>query len=151
MRRQPFPRSLFIRDMCTLQKRSQTLATDFESLNYGPLTTIFTPATSCLTDYYSDGFIFLGNPYDMTAAATHDCYPSKFFDTAYASTYLPFGWYSPGVCPSGWIAAKTATTRDPGLDTYYSDLGWDVPPIPGETTIQCCPRYEDSEPSKYPC
>ncbi|KAE9371654.1 hypothetical protein N431DRAFT_484149 [Stipitochalara longipes BDJ] len=78
-----------------------------------PLTTVFTPAPSCITDYYSSGICFLGQWPDPI---THAC--------------LPSGWdvssqhFSPGICPSGYYIACSSLVS---LGTYT------------ETQATCCP------------
>lgn len=82
-----------------------------------PLTTTFTPSPSCLSDYYwiSNAFISLG------PASTSDCLPSGWQVTSQ--------YFSPGVCPSGYMIACSTTNTIGSLT---------------ETQATCCP-------SSYSC
>lgn len=51
----------------------------------------------------------------------------------------PVGWYSPGVCPSGYSAALVSTTTESALESQYSSDGFSISSIADETTVWCCP------------
>lgn len=95
----------------------------FSFANYGPVTTTYTPPSSCsATDNYRLGYVTQGVPlYDFsrvacTSTADWDCVPSG---TASASVTALVndagqqfvgtgGYYSPGLyCPSGWATVGT--------------------------------------------
>jgi hypothetical protein len=81
-----------------------------------PLTTTFTPSPSCLSDYYTtNSFISLGPP------STSACLPPGW--------QLTSQYFSPGLCPSGYVIACLTT------DTLGSLT---------ETRATCCP-------SSYTC
>ncbi|KAH8695597.1 hypothetical protein BGW36DRAFT_383001 [Talaromyces proteolyticus] len=66
------------------------------------LTTVFTPAASCLTDIYNLTTTSGGTPWIYLqlgpTPTANDCYPSDFTPT-------PAAYYSPGICPSGYQMA----------------------------------------------
>ncbi|KAJ5179922.1 hypothetical protein N7492_003132 [Penicillium capsulatum] len=83
-----------------------------------PLTTTFTPPSACLNDLWqtesdSSKWLHLG-PLNTT-----ECLPSG---------WSPYSYFSPGVCPSGWVMATTSTTSAKGHGGV-------------ETVGTCCPRY----------
>jgi hypothetical protein len=82
-----------------------------------PLTTVFTPPAPCLN-------VLVVSPYtDYTLVyLPHDdsCFPVK---------PETVGFYSPGICPSGYTCACS-------LDTGFQDWTLD----PGESGRRCCPR-----------
>lgn len=102
--------------------------------NLGPLTTTFTPPSTCTQGYYrimerdsevvtlSDGEVSTSSGirnYEMLGPVeTDDCYPDDFVPTE--SVY-----YSPGICPSGY---RAACSNGPEA---FADVR--------ETTITCCP------------
>jgi hypothetical protein len=94
---------------------SSTILTNLPTTSI-PLTTIFTPSSPCLSDYYqyettnSYGYYVLGPPTPSV------CFPSGW---APSSQY-----FSPGLCPSGYIIA-CSTTANIGTIT--------------ETRATCCP------------
>jgi hypothetical protein len=84
-----------------------------------PLTTAFTPPTACLETTTYDGlgyYLAVTHTGYGDGAPTPDatCYPSSFSENA---------TYSPGICPSGWIIAVTASSQ----------------PTNGATAALCCP------------
>ena len=84
-----------------------------------PLTTVFTPPAPCLnvlvvSPYTSDPFFFL--PHDDS------CFPVRPETVRF---------YSPGICPSGYICACS-------LDSGYQEVGLTM--SPGESGRRCCPR-----------
>ena len=83
----------------------------------GPLTTIFTPSN----EYCTTG------PYKYL---TSICMPTSW--ELYSS--LNRGYYSPGICPSGYTSACPRPGGNPSA--IYGP-----PMIPSETAIICCPRY----------
>jgi hypothetical protein len=84
-----------------------------------PLTTTFTPSSSCLgtnniwwqivstspcaTTMCSFGYFVQGPP------STSDCLPSSYQVPNYGNPESGFTFYYPGTCPSGYIAACTST------------------------------------------
>ncbi len=79
-----------------------------------PLTTTFTPDPSCLSTYVSNGTntaFFLG-PISGSA-----CYPSGWALTG-------TNYFSPGLCPSGYVGATTSLNS---INTIV------------ETIVDCCP------------
>ena len=108
---------------------------------YGPLTTVFAPPTSCLHNYYggdSRAPIIGGNlGYDGIWGILHDeCFPPNYNPNRVG---LPVGWYSPGVCPSGYSVARVSTTPDDGLQTEYTYDRFATSSVSDETTVWCCP------------
>ncbi|KAJ5678919.1 hypothetical protein N7462_007163 [Penicillium macrosclerotiorum] len=84
-----------------------------------PLTTTFTPPSECLTNLWaamsnSSTWMNLG------PINTAECLPSG---------WAPKSYYSPGICPSGWIMAYNTTTSTGGT---------------AETRGTCCPVYPAS-------
>jgi hypothetical protein len=80
------------------------------------LTTTFTPSSSCLNELWraisdSSTWMRLG-PHD-----TADCLPSG---------WSPNTYYSPGVCPSGWLMAYSETV---------------IVSSSTQTVGTCCPQY----------
>lgn len=90
----------------TVQNATYTLSV------IGPLTTTFTPPTSCSTTSIA--------PLSQTG-----CYPPGF-SAAFATSSAELAYYSPGVCPSGYYHA-----------TPVSD--WLL--RADETGVHCCPSY----------
>ncbi|OCL14930.1 hypothetical protein AOQ84DRAFT_178715 [Glonium stellatum] len=67
----------------------------------------------------------------------HDeCYPPYFYAE---NTTLPIGWYSPGICPSGYTSAMNYTTTLSGLEKDYIAAGATTSIVPDEITVWCCP------------
>ncbi|KGO38428.1 hypothetical protein PEX1_088270 [Penicillium expansum] len=87
-----------------------------------PLTTTFTPAIECLTDWWvfqSSWSGYTSRWANLGPENTGICLPSG---------WAPSTWYSPGIaCPSGWAMASGPTT------------------VNGETTGTCCPVYLPSD------
>ncbi|PKX88758.1 uncharacterized protein P174DRAFT_397707 [Aspergillus novofumigatus IBT 16806] len=100
--------------------------------NRGPLTTTFTPPTTCLqtlstavyevngipqtTMYYGHWFDGLGQT----------CYPTGTMPTSLllSPTYWGTYWYSPGLyCPSGWATAGQLSGSWNGIDIISSTSG----------------------------
>src|SRR5207248_337590 len=65
-----------------------------------PLTTIFTPPASCFSIITYDGSYFWQG--ELFQTGDPDCYPTLF-----SSIHESF--YSPGICPQGWISASSVT------------------------------------------
>ncbi|KAI8960891.1 hypothetical protein F5Y11DRAFT_328420 [Daldinia sp. FL1419] len=73
--------------------------------NLGPLTTTFTPASGCnsvlsgivYTQTLQDGNTSTHKYHSLGPSATSECYPPGFEPVS--------GFYSPGICPSGWYSA----------------------------------------------
>ena len=93
--------------------------------NRGPITTIFTPPSTCLatttllTDTYLLNHWLSGDP---------NCYPSA--TEAESIWYSNWGgyYYSPAVCPSGWTTMTSLSTISAG-----PSLG------DGTSGYLCCP------------
>jgi len=104
--------------------------------NLGPLTTVFTPPSTCLETTTCDapcnqvaGFE-VGAFWDDVSA----CYPTgtKSLDLH----TLPYYW-SPGICPSGWAPYQSIGT---GVPVTVS--GYDTGMLPSSVTAWlCCPSY----------
>lgn len=87
------------------------------TLTVKPLTTTFTPPSSCgemhLTQLSSPGYqIWLNEPQPVPNSKFGDCYPSGFIEgytsiTNASSSVAPL--FSPLVCPEGWTTAKAWT------------------------------------------
>ncbi|KAI9737835.1 MAG: hypothetical protein M1834_009204 [Cirrosporium novae-zelandiae] len=83
-----------------------------------PLTTIFTPASSCTTDFYWITDTQSGRYYiSLGPSDTADCFPTSF--SSYSTDY-----YSPGYCPEGYTSV-CASLNSVGSLT--------------ETVATCCP------------
>jgi hypothetical protein len=101
-------------------RREMTAAT-----SVGNLTTIFTPAPSCLTDIYrfnasyiytEDGQVQTFQYTALGPTSTSACVPSGFAPTA--------AYYSPGICPSGYVQACSSVVTSGST---------------AETQATCCP------------
>ncbi|OCK90237.1 uncharacterized protein K441DRAFT_699181 [Cenococcum geophilum 1.58] len=93
----------------------------------GPLTTVFTPPSTCLHNLYVlDGGLFPDIAFlDFFA---EDCSPSSAYTSLGSFTY---DYYSPGICPFKYTSACGPTCLESPLS-------------PLETGIKCCP-------SSYTC
>ena len=131
---------------------SFNLATATSRVGLGPLTTTFTPPSSCANIYLQTD---PGSPNAYSQAvscisdyATTDmsCWPPAP-SPAWSSVYeYDIGFlYSPGlICPRGYSFACSATGASSGKSspvTKSSGFGFQEPPVPGETAAGCCPRY----------
>ncbi|KAF3941913.1 hypothetical protein ABW19_dt0204135 [Dactylella cylindrospora] len=75
-----------------------------------PLTTLFEPPESCFTNYWLPtvlgtafpGAVFINGPPIAASGATTSCWPKDY--TIVGDTSATF--YSPGICPSGYITAS---------------------------------------------
>lgn len=129
-------------------------------VNFGPLTTTFTPPSACATGQVYSGLRF-GNA--TTAFKCPDplayksCLPSPESASQYSSHWgsesrdHTFTYHSPGwACPSGWTTATEFAV--PSYDSYGGHSGsispagissvvpwWDLPSIGGAHRL-CCPR-----------
>ncbi|KAG7294404.1 hypothetical protein NEMBOFW57_004475 [Staphylotrichum longicolle] len=113
------------------------------ALLYGPLTTVYTPPATCLTNAYGNFYqsgvlpdVTLGSE-DISGMIHDECLPPNFNPNR---VMVPVGWYSPGVCPSGWKVAKVGTAPDTGLQSEYTSASFSTSSVPDETTVWCCPR-----------
>lgn len=99
--------------------------------NVGPLTTVFTGPTTCLSTTTGigegvAGFYVAAFWSDVTA-----CYPSGTQQLNLHTAYF----YSPGICPSGWVPVASLESDLPTTVSSYS-----VYALPRETTAWlCCP------------
>lgn len=100
--------------------------TDDYFVYLGPLTTFYTPSTSCYqtTTSVQTGF----KAFDYQLDTTLRCWPSISGSIQITTSEDWAGYYSPGICPSGWSAA---TTR--GTNFFGTRSG---------TAVLCCPTYE---------
>jgi len=98
------------------QTSTTITSTSLTLTSLGPLTTYWTPPTTCLSTITFNGEGWLG--VGMTSGLVDlDCYPPSFATDAV---------YSPGVCPRGWTSGCS-----PSLTSI--SFGSTV------TAIQCCP------------
>jgi hypothetical protein len=85
----------------------------------GALTTTFTPAPSCIASF-SDLFILQGGAYTVQGpVSANSCLPPNYVDTHGA-------YYSPGLCPAGYISAAQSLNVIGSLT---------------ETAVTCCPPF----------
>ncbi|KAF2652145.1 hypothetical protein K491DRAFT_67148 [Lophiostoma macrostomum CBS 122681] len=104
---------------------------ELTTTNLGPLTTPFTPASSCLgTDTF---FVFTYGPLVDPLEHT-DCFPPSF--TAALGTGV---YYSPGLCPRGYTAVRSDVHTQLSVVTYLSPKSSEV--IRTEVVQTCCPRF----------
>ena len=82
--------------------------------SHPPLTTIFTPPSSCHDLVTYDGTTLWQNGVSQTGDA--GCYPDRFYEELYNN------YYSPGVCPQRWTSVGSLDHRS-GNDAM------------------CCPKY----------
>jgi hypothetical protein len=86
---------------------SDPVSTSYASGQTAPLTSVFTPAASCFSDYSA----LSNDPYYLTAyddpilelpgPDRAECFPDGYFAVAY---------YSPGICPKGYSVDFTGYT-----------------------------------------
>ncbi|KAI1381300.1 hypothetical protein F4677DRAFT_402637 [Hypoxylon crocopeplum] len=110
----------------------------------GPLTTTFTPADNCkavisgivYTQTLDDGNTTTHKYHSLGPSATSSCYPPGF--------QAPSGFYSPGICPSGWVSAcGSVETIGSATETRATccPIGYACMPPPGSTetwsTLSC--------------
>jgi hypothetical protein len=96
-----------------------------------PLTTVFTPPASCLNAPFtlessSSGVAGFSTAWRDWGETSSQCYPHSF-----SSLQFTWGWYSPGVCPSGYAIAQTSipstaikTTQAWCCPAGYTITGW---------------------------
>jgi hypothetical protein len=98
--------------------------------NRGPITTVFTPASSCLYNTLPETGLVVG-PNTSNFLIGHfisygtGCYPST---TELTSSDWDAYYYSPAICPSGWNTATSLTSVLSG-----PAMG------PGTSEYLCCP------------
>lgn len=139
---------------------------DISTVPYGPLTTVFTPPSSCLTfraqrsTVGPDGssYSLYRQPWGFDCTAVHTnsswsvqftkdsaCFPSSTITTSVGIEYQ--GIYSPGLtCPFGWTAAcvvPQTAERPPFHGSPALYRLWGVLKT-SETFIGCCPPYVPS-------
>ena len=119
---------------------------DFRSYNRGPLTTTFTPASTCLattSEYIGDlayspsqrpTTYYIGLwpdalPDYITDLTSNPCFPTGATSIAFAEP----AYYSPGICPSGYTPAASLATD--GIGEYGTSA---VLPT-SLTAWLCCP------------
>ncbi|KAJ5112988.1 hypothetical protein N7456_001522 [Penicillium angulare] len=131
--------------------------------NAGPLTTTFTPASTCTNSVYVGKIspeLFLGPPVDCTTYDTSGCTPSGTTTNTGSSTtlglYPPWEapYFSPGIhCPSGWTTVGAAVrgandtmsssgimSMSMGLEDYEIGAFMLASILePSETLALCCP------------
>lgn len=89
------------------------------------LETIFTPPAACFTtlEAYIDRNTVLLVPLGITATQSYyGCWPPGYQQFVVANLGTEQGYYSPGVCPSGFTSACAVTAAGP------------------ESAALCCPR-----------
>lgn len=90
------------------------------------LETTFTPPAACFTtlEAYIDRNTVLLVPLGITATQSsyYGCWPPGYQQFAVANTGTEQGYYSPGVCPSGFTSACAVSVAGP------------------ESAALCCPR-----------
>ncbi|KAI9745287.1 MAG: hypothetical protein M1818_001567 [Claussenomyces sp. TS43310] len=92
-------------------------AIELSSWNRGPLTTVFTPPSSCLSQLT----LTVDENYITTIFQGHDgwgdaaCYPPTRTGTPNWEGWGAY-YYSPGICPEGYVTACTQTTSQAGLN-----------------------------------
>ncbi|KAF3392671.1 hypothetical protein F1880_008621 [Penicillium rolfsii] len=144
-------------------------------LNYGPLTTTFTPAPSCSGTSHlrlgtiDDNFPRLSYMVQCETTEWSDCAPPATITTASTSDGAEWSasaghYYSPGLyCPSGWETVGLAGRdgdkpyTDSGVISAYGASQW-VPSFPyeltqlakglqpSETVALCCPTGFTADP-----
>ncbi|KAK0732270.1 hypothetical protein B0H67DRAFT_96467 [Lasiosphaeris hirsuta] len=90
----------------------------------GPLTTVFTAAPSCSSDFVYYGYSAGLDYVDRDTYSASVCYPLGRLN-------LLEVYFSPGVCPSGWTS---------GGYVYTTSFFWAPSLAPDETAAICCPR-----------
>jgi len=119
--------------------------------NVGPLTTVFTPPTTCFTPAVESDeptlfYAYYGNTCwatstESTLVLDSSCYPPGTGIVFASYSTIPF--YSPDIsCPAGFTSA-CAVTRVEGeaLPQFTRSTDPDIWSMlePGETAIACCP------------
>lgn len=99
----------------------ENLLGDEMAVNAGPLTTAFVPPESCVQTLTSAGGVLFRGHFGVYNTAATGCLPptTRSVDFARQEAY-----FSPGLCPSDWVAACT-----------YSAAGLPV----SATASVCCP------------
>ncbi|KAE9367925.1 hypothetical protein N431DRAFT_514527 [Stipitochalara longipes BDJ] len=126
-------------------KMQSSLESAFLSANRGPLTKIWTPPASCvsettlisyfttissLTTSYTTTKIFI-NHYSWGDGS---CYPSTIATISGSTRWNNGYYYSPGICPSGWASACQAQTNAFGFPTTLAS---------DTSAVICCPSNWD--------
>jgi hypothetical protein len=96
-----------------------------------PLTTLFVPPNSCLTDVYWYSFTSGQTPQVLGTGIGVGSPGQHYLGLPGSSGCLPTGWapcdyYSPGICPGGYTIACSSSHSVGGTVT--------------ETVATCCPR-----------
>ncbi|KAI9875569.1 MAG: hypothetical protein M1830_008328 [Pleopsidium flavum] len=103
--------------------------------NYGPITTVFTPASSCTRVAFQSNVPFVVT---IVAGGHSDCYPgSRLYQLhyGYLSGRLQNPYYSPALfCPQGHTTAATWAAAIGGI-------GDSPKPDSSEEAYYCCPSY----------
>jgi hypothetical protein len=116
---------------------------------YGPLTTIFQPDGSCFYTYYqiaNTGTTTyqippfpLGTDSSSASIVLPECGPSNFLNPSVGTN----GWFSPGVCPSGYTSLFNTTWDSIATSLWFQSSSQGLcnyPLIPSEITVWCCPK-----------
>lgn len=94
-----------------------------------PLTTVFTPPAWCgnmpFTYFTSEGGLstYWRDEYGVGGGSRSSCYPPDF---SYQHEATVSGEYSPGVCPTGYVAVSSVTAGG-GVETSYCCRSYVVP------------------------
>lgn len=112
--------------------------------NYGPITTTFTPASSCTRVAFQTGVPFLSLSPTTVVGGHPDCYPgSRLYQLHYGIMTINSRYYSPALyCPYGYT---TATSWDPAFASAFNE----EPKPYFEAAYYCCPSYVLSATFRY--
>lgn len=117
--------------------------TSFSRRNIAPLTTYFTPPSSCATGFIpapssSEGAEYVEDiPEDLAFAYLSDCSSSRPCLPGTAS-WEPYAFYSPGwMCPVGWTTATVVGHNMTNSAVPTEVLGR---LLDSETAAFCCPK-----------
>jgi hypothetical protein len=111
---------------------------------YGPLTTVFTPPTSCYEAYYYTtntvpSYYLPPLPWGANdSVISPECGPSNFLNPTIGN----YGWFSPGICPDGYTSAANSTWGLTAISDWFENLdygGCSYPLVTSEATVWCCP------------
>ncbi|KAK0667684.1 hypothetical protein QBC41DRAFT_347847 [Cercophora samala] len=100
--------------------------------NVGPVTTVFTGPSTCLSTTSFIGNGIAGFYVAAFWADATECYPTGTQSLNLHTAY----YYSPGICPSGWAPV---TSLENGFPTTASDYSQKALAPKGTTAWLCCP------------
>jgi hypothetical protein len=134
---------------------TSAVTTTFPSPSYvlasnGPLTSIFSPPTSCIQTTTFDGSnYFIG--YESGLGTDSACYPPVLTTAApkIDGNAVTLQYYSPGLCPSGWSYAvsyngpgvPTPVSSTSTTTTSFNNFGgyFTITLSPDNSAYLCCP------------